>query len=102
LSSGHVDVTGHDGVHFIEKLAVPEYVDDYSPQVLRDNKRVDTLGLPALNFGVAKGATYDRVLIFPTRAMLRYLQSGDVTDLGSAERLYVAVTRARHSVGFVL
>lgn len=56
----------------------------------------------ASNIGVAKGSTYDRVLIFPTKPMLEYLKTNDLTKLPSRHRLYVAVTRARFSVTFVL
>jgi DNA helicase-2/ATP-dependent DNA helicase PcrA len=55
-----------------------------------------------MNIGVAKGSTFDRVMIFPTKPMLRYLDDKDETKLKAPERLYVAVTRARFSVAFVV
>lgn len=55
-----------------------------------------------MNIGVAKGSTFDRVLIFPTHPMLKYLDGGDPSELKAPERLYVAATRARHSVAFVV
>ena len=70
--------------------------------MLRWNKRADTFGLPAMNIGVSKGSTFDRVLIVPTNPIRKYLADGDHTALRSREMLYVAVTRARHSVAFVL
>jgi ATP-dependent DNA helicase UvrD/PcrA len=60
------------------------------------------LGLPAINIGMSKGSTYDRVLIFPTKPMLAYLKTGDLAKVGAVEKLYVAVTRARYSAGFVV
>jgi hypothetical protein len=60
------------------------------------------LGLPAMNIGVAKGSTFDRVLIFPTKPMKQYLADGEPTKLRAPERLYVAVTRARHSAAFMV
>jgi len=54
-----------------------------------------------MNIGVAKGSTFDRVLLFPTNPILRYLEDRDETKLKAPERLYVAVTRARFSVAFV-
>ena len=53
-------------------------------------------------FGSAKGLTFDRVLIYPTQPMLNWL-SGKSRDMKaeSLSRFYVAVTRAKYSVGFV-
>ena len=101
LVSGHTTVTGHDGVHFVSRSNVFSYVEEHRPQVLRWDKRADTQGLAALNIGVSKGSTYDRVLIFPTKPMLAYLESRDLAKFKSREELYVAVTRARYSVAFV-
>jgi len=64
--------TGHDGIFQIKAEDVREYVDTYNPQILRWNKRTNTLGYPAINIGVAKGRTYDRVLVFPTNLMKKY------------------------------
>lgn len=94
-------MTGHDGVHVISRFDVLEYADRFQPQVLRHDKRANTRGLPAINIGVSKGSTYDRVLIFPTKPMLKYLENRDPAVLKKPEALYVAVTRARHSVAFV-
>ncbi|MCE7031634.1 hypothetical protein LY625_03200 [Lysobacter sp. GX 14042] len=41
-------------------------------------------------------------MIFPTRPMVEYLKKRDPTKLKAPERLYVAVTRARFSVAFVV
>ena len=62
----------------------------------------DTLGLPAMNIGIVKGSTFERVVIFPTRPMKQYLSDGDPSKLKAPESLYVAVTRARYSVAFVV
>lgn len=55
-----------------------------------------------MNFGVAKGSTFERILIFPTEPMLNYLKDREPKALKSPEDLYVAVTRARFSVAFVV
>jgi superfamily I DNA/RNA helicase len=94
--------TGHDGIFEITVVDAHDYFDTHAPVVLRDNRTVNTLGLPAMNFGVAKGSTFDRVLIFPTGPMLKYLKDRDASALKAPERFYVAVTRARHSVAFVI
>ncbi|WP_445143374.1 UvrD-helicase domain-containing protein [Dyella sp. Tek66A03] len=99
----NADTTSHDGVFFVTRDEVADYVRTYAPvTVLRNDKNVDTLELAAMNIGMSKGRTFDRVLIFPTQPMLNYLRDRDQTKLKAPERLYVAVTRARYSVTFVV
>lgn len=93
--------TGYDGIQTISRFDALEFVAEYCPQVLRNDRRTDTQGLTAMNFGVSKGSTFDRVLIYPTKPMLGYLEDRDPSKLKRPESLYVAVTRARHSVTFV-
>jgi DNA helicase-2/ATP-dependent DNA helicase PcrA len=94
--------TGHDGPFYLSPADVPSYVAAFSPQVLRLNVTTDCGELSAMNFGESKGMTFDRVLIFPHKLGLKWLASGDVKHVaGSAARLYVGITRARHSVAFV-
>jgi len=98
-----VQPTAHDGIFHISATEVPSYIAAQGPvTVLRHDKNANTGGLPAKNIGVAKGSTFDRVLIFPTKPMLRYLEDRDHSKLKAPERLYVAVTRARYSVAFVV
>ena len=97
-----INTSGHDGVFVVAENAVKEYIERFRPQVLRHNKRAKAYGCEALNFGLAKGLQFKRVLIVPTGPMKKYLQSGTVSDVEkSRERLHVAVTRASHSVAFV-
>lgn len=102
LEADQDTTTGHDGVFVLRPFDVHEYYEEHKPIVLRDRRTTDTLGLPAMNIGVAKGSTFDRVLIFPTNPMRQFLDNTDVSKLKAPERLYVAVTRARHSVAFVI
>jgi DNA helicase-2/ATP-dependent DNA helicase PcrA len=81
---------------------VHDYVKRYSPALLRYDRKADTCGYAALNFGNAKGLEFDRVLIIPHGPIEKYLKSGDVNDLkGSLSKFYVAVTRAKYSVAFL-
>ena len=96
------ELTGHDGVFKITSSEVLDYYHTYDPVVLRYNRRFQTKNLPAINIGMAKGSTYDRVLIFPTKPMRSFLADGDESKLRDRERLYVAVTRAKYSVAFVV
>ena len=92
-------ITGHDGVFYVHSDHVPEYIREYKVQPLKYNARTT---VEALNFGVSKGKTYDRVLIYPNGRISEFLKSGDTIHLrGSLSRYYVAFTRAKHSIAFV-
>ncbi len=101
-SSLNDKVTGHDGVFMVASEHLDLYNRRYSPQLLRYNRTADTHGHSAVNFGNAKGMTFDRVLIVPHGPIKKYLLSGDLSTVeGSLAKFYVAVTRARHSVAFL-
>lgn len=100
--SKNAESTGHDGVSSIAPTEVPAYIERYKPVVLRWDKRAKTQGFPAMNFGQSKGCTFDRVLIFPTQPMIKYYNTRDPRQAGDRSKLYVAVTRARFSVTFVI
>lgn len=96
------DEIDHAGVFLVAEDAVEEYIRRFNPQVLRHNKRTKTFGCEALNFGLAKGLEFDRVLIVPTGPIKDYLRSGDLNCVEKAkDKLHVAVTRAFHSVAFI-
>ncbi len=95
-------VTGHDGVFVVSKDNYHEYVNVFSPKILRYDRRTKTSGYPALNFRVAKGLEFNRILIVPNGPIKKYLRSENVEDIRkSRERFYVAITRAKHSVAFL-
>ncbi len=95
------DAVDRAGVFLVTENAVEEYVRQLNPQVLRHSKSAKSYGCKALNFGIAKGLEFERVLIVPTLPIKKYLESGDLKHLEkSKDKLHVAVTRARHSVAF--
>ena len=82
---------------------VNAYMERYSPVCLRQSVRTPIPeGAAAINFGVCKGLTHERVLIFPTKAIIKFLTKGTALPQKSACGLYVGVTRAIHSVAFVV
>lgn len=101
-TSQNSETTGHDGIFKITPSEVDAYVKQYNPVILRDSRRTNVLGHKAINIGVAKGSTYDRVLIFPTEPMKTYLKNRNPSAMTSVTRLYIAVTRARFSATFVV
>lgn len=99
-NSMNTTVTGHDGIFLIGRRLLREYVERFNPTILRERKDSNTLGLEATNFGLSKGQTFDRVLIFPNGPMVKFIENdcdGQLTDKTRAN-FYVAITRARYSV----
>lgn len=96
-------VTKHDGVFLVMKQDVEKYLEKYNPIQLRDSiKVVVNENHRAINFGESKGATFDRVLIYPTKPFIEWLRNHD-SELKpiSRSKFYVALTRAKFSVGIV-
>lgn len=100
-TSKNTVVTNHDGVFLIPASEVDQYIEQHQPTLLRYDKRSKTLGYDALNIGLSKGRTYSRVLVFPTQNMIQFIKTKDHTKAGDISKLYVAITRAKHSVAFV-
>lgn len=101
-TSANTTETGHDGIYIVATADVAAYVARFSPQVLRRDRKTNCQGLSAMNFGEAKGLTFDRVLIFPHGLATKWLRTGALAHVeGSLSRMYVGVTRARYSVAFV-
>lgn len=102
--SKNTTVTDHDGLYLVRSEHVDAYVAAFAPQPLRSSKSSGKAHdhLPFMNFGVAKGSSRHRVLVFPTAPIRDLLQKGKPLAAASAMGLYVAVTRARQSVAFIL
>ena len=93
----------HDGVFVVSPDHVDAYIKAYRPLCLRQAKSTPLPDhIDATNFGVAKGITCDRVLIFPTGPIRDFINKSRLLTGKSACGLYVGVTRAIHSVAFVL
>lgn len=93
----------HNGVFLIKESDKEEYLRTYNPTQLRWNVNVNTnQNYSVLNFGESKGKTLDRVLIYPTEDMIRWMNDYSF-ELKSVTRakFYVAITRAKYSVGII-
>lgn len=94
----------HEGIFLVREKDVNSYLETYNPTQLRLN--INTKGVnqdyDVTNFGLSKGQSFDRVLIFPTADMKKWLINNN-HKLASKTRaqFYVGVTRARKSVGIV-
>ena len=79
------------------------YMSQFNPQALRDRiTTANDVELSFRNFGTVKGLTFDRVIIYPTKSITAFLPKGTKLKPKTACGLYVAVTRAKHSVAFVV
>lgn len=94
----------HEGVFLIKPEKVDEYLEKFDATQLRWNKAVKTNpNYNSKNFGESKGATYDRVLIYPTEKMKIWIEDNtkELTNETRA-KFYVGLTRARFSATIVL
>lgn len=97
--------TAATGVFILRVADYAHYLATVRPMQLRD--KITSPGVdarsPAMNFGESKGRGFDHVVILPTEPMRRWL-SDPATDLKpqSRAKLYVALTRARHSMAIAM
>jgi len=93
----------HVGLWRVAPEHVLAYVEAYAPLSLhwRSDLGAD-LGVSFTTFGMAKGRTVGHVLILPTAKMRTFLSSGSHLEGRPACALYVGITRAEHSVAFIL
>lgn len=92
----------HLGIFLIDSHNVDKYLDTYKPIQLRDKITVPVNpNFQVINFRKSKGLTLNRVLIYPTSTMMDWLYKGTTLKDGTKCSFYVAITRARLSVGIV-
>ena len=88
----------HQGIFAVKPADVANYCEKYHPRLLRYHNSQ----FPDLNFGRSKGLGFDSVLVYPTDKMANYLITRDLRSIETIRaKFYVAVTRARYSVGIV-
>lgn len=93
----------HDGVFALAPEHVDAYLEQFRPACLRQLVTTPVPeGVATSNFGISKGLTHDRVLIFPTAPIRAFLTKGTLLGGKPACGLYVGVTRAVYSVAFVM
>ncbi len=102
--SGNTKTTEHDGIFLIRPQDIEKYLIEFEPIMqLRDKKNIKVNNkFKAMNFGESKGLSFDRVLIYPTKPFCDWLKNNlSVLAPTSRSKFYVAITRAKHSVGIV-
>lgn len=95
--------TGHDGIFLVKPDDVDDYLQQFNPIQLREKRTVKVNEhYMAINMGESKGLTFDRVLIYPTNTMKHWMKNNSATlKPKTRSQFYVAMTRARYSVGIV-
>lgn len=91
----------HVGVYLVHENDIDAYRNRYLPQDLRWNRSNKKAGPKAKNMRKVKGLSFDDVLLHPTLPMSNFLEKGTKLEETSLAALYVAITRARFSVGIV-
>lgn len=103
--AGNKSVSILQGVHFIPHSCLGAYLKTCFATQLRYSSAVKGINefYPVMNMGKSKGLEFDSVVIFPTEDMKNWL-SGKPTIFKDKTKalLYVAITRARHSVAIVV
>lgn len=94
----------HEGVFLVHEDDIDDYLKRFSPIQLRDKVTVKVnRSYAAMNFGNAKGLTFNHVLIYPTKPMIEWIEDhSKPLKPESRSKFYVAITRARYSVGIVV
>jgi DNA helicase-2/ATP-dependent DNA helicase PcrA len=94
----------HSGVWIVPSSSVEAYASEFHPVALRNTVGTETVNvLHVLNFGRSKGRTYADVLIYPVGPVRKWLVVNKVKlSSQTRARFYVAITRARYSVGIVI
>ncbi|WP_411960979.1 UvrD-helicase domain-containing protein [Pseudomonas mandelii] len=100
----------HLGTFIVKESDVVEYIKVFDPMVLRWSVTSGAKLLPiearCYNFGGSKGLGFDRVLVLPTENQLHFVLDGrkpfPAKDETSQNKMYVAITRARYSLGFIV
>ncbi|ASZ09218.1 ATP-dependent helicase [Mesoplasma chauliocola] len=94
----------HVGFFYVREKDVDIYLEKYSAIQLRYDSRTKNIKekYGCLNFGESKGLTFDRVLIYPNPPIKQYLENDVMFKSPRTKcKFYVAVTRAKFSVGIV-
>lgn len=103
-TSSNTRTTGHDGLFLVREHDIEAYLRVFGPMQLRYWRRTPVAdSASVMNFGESKGLTFERILIYPTTNITEWLKDQS-TELKPDVRakFYVALTRARFSVGIVI
>lgn len=94
------------GVYIIDTAFLKDYCEYYHPVILRYDKKTKiefSNNCDVFNYGGAKGATYERVIIVPVSTCLPFIEKQTrISSNQTRAKFYVACTRAKHSIVFAV
>lgn len=100
------DLVRNTGVYIMDVKHLSQYCEYYRPTILRYNKKSKIEfhhSCDIFNYGGAKGATYERVVIVPVSTTLPFIEKQiKIISNQTRAKFYVACTRARYSVVFAV
>lgn len=106
---GNIDGTDpvdNTGVYIMDVQYLSEYCEHYRPTILRYDKKAKIAfhhSCNVFNYGGAKGATFERVVIVPVSTTLPFIEKQTkITSNQTRAKFYVACTRAKYSVIFAV
>lgn len=103
LESASTMTAEHEGIFQLRHCEVEDYVREHEAVVMKYNRtQRRAVEQGAVNIGECKGAGFSHVVIYPTSSWREFVASGYKTKPNSPDKLYVGITRARHSVAFVM
>lgn len=100
----------HVGAFIVKHSNVAAYIAAYDPTVLRwqvnSGKKILPKGARCYTFGSSKGLGFDRIMILPAESQEHFILEDNPVFPPEAEtaqnKMYVAITRARYSIGFIV
>lgn len=99
-----IEKNEHQGLFVIKPEQIEEYIKKYNPiQIIYDSKTITNKLAQTINMGKSKGATYSRVLLYPTGEFKKYIvtREGNI-NISTKNKLYVGMTRPINSLTFVI
>lgn len=94
----------HQGIFLVRRNDVRKYLQLHEPVELRIRSNIKVIGpdYSTMTFGQSKGLTFDHILIYPTVDFNKWLKDNSQSlAFTTRSKFYVAITRARYSVGIV-
>lgn len=92
-----------EGIYLVREADVNDYLNLYNPVQLRWNSKQEVkTDYKYYNFGESKGKTFDRVIIYPTENMEKWVYNNKIElPFSTRAKFYVAITRAKYSVAII-
>ena len=100
------EIVDNTGVYIIDEKFMDTYCECFKPIILRYNITVNIpfeYNSQVLNYGASKGCTFDRIAIIPPATVIPFITSlNKIISNQTRSKFYVACTRAKHSIVFVM